>query len=91
MAGINLDSGDYLFRNITKTKQGEKISEQGFLIAGFSQNGFLPVPGHRVGPLCPEFLFGFLSFLILVPAHIDTHQRRYDMVTSLKELNVCGM
>ena len=45
MAGINLDSGDYLFRNITKTKQGEKISEQGFLIAGFPQSGFLPVLG----------------------------------------------
>ena len=45
MAGINLDSGDYLFRNITKTKQGEKISEQGFLIAGFPQSGFLSVLG----------------------------------------------
>ena len=29
MAGIKMDSSDYLFRNITKTKQGEKIRKSG--------------------------------------------------------------
>ena len=54
MAGINLDSGDYLFWNITKTKQGEKISEQGFLIAVFLGMGWVPC--------VPNFYLDFCHF-----------------------------